>query len=206
MADPKEERCNSRRTSRLCGAIVVLLCLCIAVAVLHANSLPRCPDTLPMNVEGDVSRGWWTGWPVIHGYGESPVGWPPMSWPQELKDIDARWLLADLFMAGVLVVSPIMILRLRRARNVRPSQFTLSDLFALTTAVAMLSAIFSLERALKCSDWGDHLGVYAGISVCPWYDQVAISIGILCALYLVITALSQMVRATVTRPRRRPKG
>jgi hypothetical protein len=182
--------------------MVLLLCLGVGVALIHANLSPRCHAVF-QTCNGDEYY-WSVGWPTIYG-DAGGCRLPAICWPHELQNIQARRLLVDVFVAAVLVVSPAVVFRLRRGGSLGGGQFSLSDLFVLTTAVAVLCALRSLERVSEWSNWGyePSLLLYTRLSACPWYDQIAISIAIICALYVAIAAVSQTVRLVATRLFRR---
>jgi hypothetical protein len=197
MADHEEERCNSRQGSRLRAVMVLLLCLCIGAAVLHANLSPKLCQALM----GEVGEGlvvYSVGWPVVYG-NENMPSVLPLRWPL-VDNVDARCLWANMLVAAVLIASPVLVWRSRRSNCLRSGQFALSELFLATTATAMVLSLLALERAYGSALMGDmQCGVYCPLRVYPWYDQVGILIGIVYALILAIKTLAQAVFSIIRR-------
>jgi hypothetical protein len=184
---------------------ILLLCLCIGGAVLHANLLHRfCCQKSGGGDGPDIITRWSVGWPVIYGRTFPDPLFVTLTYPpMEFHMIEFHWVLVDLFVAAVLVISPLGVFRLRPSGCVRSNQFTRSSLFSLATAIAVAITLFTLDRTYG---WAQPVspvmpGVYSALSLCPWYDQVLISIGLVCALRLAITASSQMVRAVAVQLR-----
>jgi hypothetical protein len=187
---------RSPRTALLRATAILFLCLCIASAILHANSTAQ----FSYSELGDGGGLYYVGWPVVYGdvYSTSLF---PLRWPL-FNQADSRCLFVDTFVAAALVVSPAVVVRLRRRSSTRSGQFTLSGLFLLTTAIAMVLALLTLERAYGWAQTGQRWpGVYSALRTHPWYDQVFIAIGIVCALYVALAAVSQAFRAAVVRLR-----
>ncbi len=172
---------------------VRLLCVYIGIAVLHANLSHRSWST-GTNVEGPRFEVWCFGWPVVYGSGD----------PSNPKlDTQFHWIYVDLLVGVAVALSPAVAFRLRRFTHLRSTQFTLSGLFLLTTAVAIVFAFFAVERAYGWArlTWPVEPSTYSALSSCRWYDQVPISLGLVCALYMAIAALCQVFRLAVVKLR-----
>jgi hypothetical protein len=206
MDSPQDKHPSSPPTSRLSIMAALLLCLCVGAALLHANLRPRY-DSVFSPGDGELCHQWSVGWPVHYGEAKDSV-LPALCLPAMLTEINGCRVLVDLFVGALLVISPAMIFRMRSCSRLERGQFTLSNLFALTTAVAGLCALYSLECTYECANWEYErsLFLYTRLSVCPWYDQVAISFGIVCALYLAVTASSQVIRLIAARLSGRRRG
>ena len=177
---------------------ILLMCLCIGAAVLHTNLLPRSWST--GNVEGPRSLGSYVGWPVVYG-----GRYPPLLGllPNPEMEMQFHWVYVDLLVGTALVLSPVVPVRLRRLSYVRSTQFTLSGLFLLSTAVAMVFALSAMERAYG---WARLTGpvepsTYSALSAYPWYDQVLISLGLICVLYAGLAVSCQVAGLAVVKLR-----
>jgi hypothetical protein len=187
----------------LCALAVLSLCFCIGYAVLHVNLWNKSRYETPY---GECCfYGWSLGWPIVYD-GEFPETSGAFYWTG-VRDTAVLPVVVDSMVAAMLVFSPLAVLRLRRSRRIRWGQWMLADVFSLTTASALVLSLLAVERVHNLAQPTQReLGAYSALRALPWHDQVAISIGILCTLYLVIAALSQMVRATAARSRRGPKN
>jgi hypothetical protein len=185
------ERRRSLRLFLSRAGLAVFLCLCIGAAVIHANLRyqsryeERYLDAGPYEVYS-------VGWPVLYGGQYSNHLWPVSI----TRVVEMRWVAVDLIVAAVLVLSPLAVLRRWRSCETGATQFTLAGLFSLTTAVAMVLSLLTLERAYGWASEGERWpGVYSALGSHPWYDQAAIGAGLVCALYLAIVALSQVFKS-----------
>jgi len=228
---PPEDKQHPPPVVRWRFVLIGLVCLCIGAGVLSANLLPNLRARYSHPVDNADIGDWSFGWPFWYGTAttEGPPGWqatfsgwvkrPDGSWtnpgwitrrpaptphrPSELTTGGLYYLLVNLFIACMLVVSPVLIGRARRVGRVGRGQFTLSGLFSLTTAVAIVLALFAVERRYNCAETNDRLpSIYSALSARPLFDQVAISIGIVCTLYVAIAALCQVFRLAVMKLRR----
>jgi hypothetical protein len=206
MCDEDDRRCRAMALG--------LLCLAIAAALAHANlwgkscENPNTSGAIPSIGLGSINAGpssfdpnGCCGWPVIHTLWDWHV--TVSAWVQRVTT-SFECLLGDIFAAAVLVVSPLMVFRLRRRSGEMAWQFTLSGLFSLVTASIVLLSLFSLERAYGWTNLrnANAIGIYSALSDYPWYDIVPISLGIVCAIHLMLTALCQLLRAVLRRGRR----
>jgi hypothetical protein len=188
-------------STRLYKGAILLVCLCIVAALCHLNLLKM--ESYRASYDDFLGHEevmhLYVGWPVIFVVNESISTIPG---PPKVVGMRIGALLADLFLAAVLVAATARVLRLRQSRDGRKWQFTLADLFSLTTAVAVLFAILASERTYGWTRLADasEEGVYSALSAYPWYDQVPIGIGIVCAVHLMLAALRQLLRSLV-RPR-----
>ena len=204
MNQHDDERPYATPRSTLLTAVIVLLCLCIGGAVLHAN-LSHQFCYVEYRGEGS-SQGWSVGWPVVYG-GMHPefLGgyWATPSPKVETISVSGSSVPIDVFVGALLIISPAVILRLRRSGSVKTRQFTLSELFLLTTAFAMVLALRTLERTYGWTQFHEEAGpgTYSSLSVYPWYDRVLISLGLVCALYVALAALCQVFRSAVAKLR-----
>ncbi len=174
------------------GALpVLLMCVCVGAALLHPNLSPRFWST---NHEGPGFERWYVGWPVVYG-----VGYPPN--PEIYTQF--HWAYVDMLAGIALVLSPAVAFRLRRFGYMRSTQFTLSGLFLLSTAVAMVFALSAMERAYGWARLTGPVepGTYSALSALPWYYQVPISLGIVCTLYVALVALCRAFRAVIVKLR-----
>jgi hypothetical protein len=190
-------------------AVLSLLCLCIGAAAIHANFSPVLRGTGVDEVEGIPAYEWGVGWPfwcgeaTTYAQGGSASGPPsPPPLPSELAVADAYYFFVNLFIACILVASPLVVGRARLPGCLGRGQFTLSDLFSITTAVAMTLAIFSVERTYDWAKINAAAAVNSPLSSRPILDQVFVSLGIICALYVAIAALCQAFRSVIVRLRR----
>ncbi len=188
----------ARRTT-----VIAILCLGIAAAAVHANLSP-VPRWTYWEDDG-VACDWGFGWPFWYGaattrpqFGSPP---PPPQLPSELTAADAYYCAVDLFITCILVASLLVVGRTRVPGCLGRGQFTLSELFSTTTAVAMVLALFSVERTRGWAKLLKAGAVNSPLSSRPWFDQVLISLGIVCALYVAIAALCQAFRSVVVRLR-----
>jgi hypothetical protein len=191
-----------RRGVDLWKGAAVVLCLFVAAALCHANFV-GCHTYMSHEdrgfVRGTVSC---IGWPVIYGTTEDGKDWDENRWHSSKST--THYLLLDAFTAMVLVGATAMVFWLWRTRHDRRWQFTLSDLFSLTTAVAVLFAVLASERTYGWNSLGYSAedGVYSALSEHPWYDQVPIGIGIVCAVHLMLAALCQLLRLSARKQSR----
>jgi hypothetical protein len=209
---------------------IITLCLCIGAAAIHVNLSPTRVETYDDPARDALVGYCGLGWPFWYGVGESqgPPGWsmssswvklpdgksvltgqimrrPPPTplFPSELTPDGVYFLLVNLFIACILVASPAILGRARRLGQVGRGQFTLSDLFSVTTVVAIVLGLFAAERRYGWTEINDPLpGIYSALSARPLFDQVAISIGIVCTLYVAIAAACQVFRSGIMRLRR----
>jgi hypothetical protein len=196
MNQRQDEHRRSQWPSRLRAGAILLLCLCIGAAMLHANLLPT-GESLPYGPsESGYFVGWRFGWPFFCGSGYSTPPATP-SLPRRLDSV--YYLMVDLFIAALLVVSPAVLCHLRRSSRIRGSQFSLSNLFMVTTAVAMLFSLIAVERTCGWAESGRLGLVCSALLAYPWYDQAPIALGVICASYVAIAALCQMFGLTVLR-------
>jgi hypothetical protein len=214
---------------------IVTLCLCIGAAAIHVNLLPTKVETYDDPARDALVGYCGLGWPFWYGVGESqgPPGWsasfsgwvkrPDGSWTNpgwitrrppptphfrsELTPAGVYFLLVNLFIACILVASPAVLGRAHRLGQVGLGQFTLSDLFSVTTAVAIVLGLFAAERRYGLAETnGPVPGIYSALSARPLFDRVAISIGIVCTLYVATAAMCQVFRSVVVGLRRLGKN
>jgi hypothetical protein len=195
------------------AGVILVLCLLVFAGVIHANLQPGSHSSQYDPMDDEDVHDWSFGWPFWYGWGgfTTPARSATPS-PHTLLSIsrwdafNAYYSLVNLFIACVLVASPAAVGRLRRSKQVSTGQFTLSDLFAFTKALAILFALFAVERAYEWAQRGAVVSVYSALSAYPLLDRVSISLGIVCALYEAIAALCQTFRAIVVKLRRLGKN
>ncbi len=96
-------------------------------------------------------------------------------------------------MSIVLIVAPGVVFAMRWRAGYKKSQFGLADLFALTTAVAVLCSLFSLDRTIALVG-PRGVGEYSPLSAYLWYDQAMIGLAIGCLAYVLTLVVCRMVR------------
>jgi hypothetical protein len=184
---------------------MLLLCLSIGCAFLHANLLPTYGHDIPPPGDEDFLPGYSVGWPILYGNVTSPRLVPWFWSYSRSPKTSPLFLLADIFVGVVLVAAPLAVIRLRRSAGVAKGQITLSGLFSLTTVVAMVFALLALERQYGWATLNDCIGrwpgVYSALSMYPWIDRVLIAIGVSCALYVAIKAVLQIMTRIATKTR-----
>lgn len=168
------------------GVTMVLLCLWVGCACCHANLVgAHQHDVDSVTGEGGFGCTLWSfGWPVSYANGNSAA---PFSGAY-LSTTGIGCLVADLFIFAVLIAAVVGVFHGRRSGHEQRWQFTLSDLFSLTTATAALFAMFASERTCYRAGpaYAWEAGVYAPLSAYPWYDQVPIGISIVCGVLCVL--------------------
>jgi hypothetical protein len=192
MENPDTATNPGRSSQWLFNALVLLACLALAAALIHVNvQTHRIGDSSPSGWNNLYSA----GWPFLN---RQTVGY----W--KLKDVvnagyfsfNAPLFMADIFICAILLASTIYVLRTRLAQIWRSRQFTLADLFALTTVTAVLFSLFAAEKSYGWSDPSRMMETanYSALSAHPLWDLIPISFGILCFAYLSVTALMRILR------------
>ncbi len=187
------------------AAVIVFLCLGIGVAAVHANLSPVLRRTYGI-CDGEPGCDWSFGWPFWYADATTYLPWgspqPPSRPPPELTAAGTYYCAVDLFIVCILVASPLVLGWTRLSGSLSRGQFTLSELFSMTTAVAMVLALFSVERTCGWARLDEAAAVNSPLSSRPLFDQIFISLGMICALCVAIAALGQALRSGVMRLRR----
>jgi hypothetical protein len=179
----------SAKSHILINTLVLLVCLIISAAMIHANLLKQGKYTEFDFVVGDINM-YSIGWPVIYR--------------QQFDLINYHWLVVDIFICIALLVATFLCVRSWLLVFSKSKQFSLANIFTLTTIVAFLLSLITLEKAYGWSNLNVTLeiGVYSSISAYPLYDLIPLSVGIICAAYVVLTALMQILKSSLKLFRR----
>ena len=183
--------------------VVAPVCLCVAAALCHVNLSAyhsyRCTIRFTSNIVGEASV-YFVGWPVTYA---ASLSASPFLWPPNVLEVGLGSLLVDLFVAAILIISSVIVVCSCCVRHERKWRFSFSVAAMFATEIAVLSAILALDRMYgwaalaHASQKGVYSGVYTDLPAYPWYDQMAISIGIVCAVHLVFAALRQLLRLSI---------
>ena len=200
--------------SRWRFVVIATGCLSIGAGVLSAVFLPTLRATFVDNdALADENVGYWSfGWPLCYGtsttsgpltlLGAASGLPPPPFLPSQLETGGLYYLVVDLFVGFILMASPIVAGRARLAGQLAQGQYALSDVFSLTTAVAILFSLFAVERTYGWAETAaSAANVYSALSTRPLFEQTTVSLGIICTLYVLIAALCQALRLTATKGR-----
>jgi hypothetical protein len=185
----------SAKSHIMINVLVLSVCLIISRAMIHANLLKQAVyGYISLNDVNDIrsfsTLTLYIGWPVIYGRFDDLI--------------DYRWLFVNIFACIALLVATFLCIRSWLLVFLKSKQFSLANIFTLTTLVAFLFALITSEKAYG---WRNHtptlkIGSYFAISAYPVYDLIPISISIVCAAYVVLTALMQILKSSLKLFRR----
>jgi hypothetical protein len=120
-----------------------------------------------------------TGWPVPFGrHHEDESAWAALLRPANLQAAAC-----DLFLAVALVVATAVTIHRFVRRVLASLQFTIADMLALTTAVAMVLGVASLDRERSDRQ------LYTPLRTLSEFDQVTVLLSLGCAVALVFSSV-----------------
>lgn len=170
-------------------ALVVLLCLTLALALVHVNVIGRqftlkTTDPIAGDPELIIDENI-AGWPVICAMGNY---------------FNPRWLLVDIIFCITIVFTTFLCVRSFLVKMWHRKQFSLASIFMLTTIFAVMLSLITLEKTYGWSNLevtnSLDIGVYSALTAFPLYDIIPISLGLVCCAFVLVSIVLQLAKMT----------